>query len=126
MIEPYLLDMALEVLKIIGGVLIPVLTMLGMTYKRKFERQFKKNEIEKEIARYTQWASKLQSFETMDTESKKQTIMKDITPFVIDMDINISNTELELMIEKALTMPKSLKYRLLKEAKDGLVQRTIE
>lgn len=120
MIEPYLVDIAIEILKVLGGILIPVLTMLGMMYKRKFERQLKKNEIEKEIARYTQWASKIRSFESLGTEDKKRTIMEDIKPFVADLEIDISDTELYLMIEAALTMPKSLKYRLLKEAKDAV------
>ena len=128
MIEPYLIDIAIEILKALGGILVPVITTAAILYKRKIdlkfqatERKFEKSEVQHEIDKYINFAGKLKGFETMPIEDKIQAIKDDILIFIQDNGIVISETEIRLMIEKALTMPKSLRYRLLKEAKNELV-----
>ena len=116
MIEPYLLDIAIEVLKLLGGIMIPVITTIAILYKNKLERRFKKGEVQREIDRYANFAQKLRSFEMMPFEDRIQTIKDDILIFIQDNDIVMSEMEINLMIEKALTVP--LKLFRLQEAQN--------
>lgn len=122
MIEPYLIDIAIEILKVLGGILVPVITMAAILYKRKIElkfqaaeRKFQKSEVQREIDRYVNFAGKLKGFEAMPINDKVQAIKDDILIFVQSNGIVLSDTELELMIEKALTIPRKLSLLLSKE-----------
>ena len=115
MIEPYLIDIAIEILKILGGIMIPLITTMAILYKNKVERRFQKSEVQREIDRYANFAQKLRGFEIMSLEDRRQAIKDDILIFIQDNNIPISDTELNLMIEKALTIPVKLSFRLSKE-----------
>jgi hypothetical protein len=129
MIEPYLIDIAIEVLKALGGILVPVITTVAILYKRKLdlkfqaaERKFQRSEVQREIDRYAQWAGELQSFKLLGIEEKKQTIKDAIERYVLDNNISITESELNLMIERALLLPKTFRKLLLSrlEEHDGL------
>lgn len=115
MIEPYLIDIGIEALKILGGVMIPLLTTMAILYKNKIERRLQKSEVQREIDRYVNFAGKLKSFEIMTIKDKVEAIKDDILIFIQDNNIVMSDAELNLMIEKALTIPIKLSLLLSKE-----------
>lgn len=112
MLTPELSNILLEILKVIGTALISGLTIALTVYVNRLQRKIKRNEVQREIDRYAQWALKLESFTSMTFDQQKQIILEDIRTFVMENGIAISDTQLELMIEQALTIPKSLQLTM--------------
>lgn len=105
-IEPYMLNIALEVLKILGGVLIPALTIFVTIYAKKWQRNQIRKDVRNEIRYVTQIST--DTFKLMSFELKKETTLQHLYKFLADEGYNISEPELELMVERELSAPKRL------------------
>ena len=101
-IEPYALNIALEVLKILGGVLVPVLTIIVTVYAKKFENKMKRKAIQGEIDRLTLWADQANSFKLMSAAEKADTVLDTVRLFALESGIAISDSELLLMIDRSM------------------------
>lgn len=128
MVEPLLLTIGLEILKVVGAALVSSLTVFIAMYAKKYERRFQRNEVQGEIDRYTRWANEMQAFRLLGVEEKKQTIKEAVEQFVLENNISITESELNLMIERALLLPKAFRNLLLSrmEEHNGLEIDSIE
>lgn len=119
MIEPYLIDIGIEVLKIIIGIAVPLITIMGTIYANKFRRRFERNEVQREIDHIARFAQQLGTFQSMNIEDRIDAIMDEIQYFVMQNNINISQGQLRLMVEKSLIMPRTIrKLQIMEEQND--------
>ena len=128
MIEPYLIDIGLEILKIAGGILIPMLTIAGTLYAKKLERKIERNALRSEIDKLTTWAGEAKTFQLMSMTERRQAIKESIQLYVYDNNMKISDVEIELMIDRSLQGLRKLEhigeaiYKLNRmEVRDGSV-----
>ena len=108
MFEPYALNIALEILKILGGVLVPLLTIGITIYAKKFENKMERKAIKDEIRFHIVTGEQVEFFSAMEGDNKIETVMEAVQPFIMESGIAISEVELRIMIEQALSTPRKL------------------
>lgn len=109
--DPVVLDVALEVIKAIVGVVIPALTIALTFYTKRLNDKLKRKSLKDEIHRLTQFAEETESFKLMNTKEKEETLLESMKVFVVQNDITISDAELELLVERALQSERNLRMR---------------
>ena len=91
--------------EIVGAVVTLVISAIGIyggTYLKRMEAQFKRKMVLDEISKYTQWADGAKSFKLMSVEEKIETVFMKAVEFIEENDIKISDTELMIMVERAI------------------------
>ena len=133
MIEPYLLNIGLEILKMVGGILVPLLTIIFTIYANKFKKSIERNQVKGEVDRLVQWALQAKSFQTMKLDDRIGAIMESARLFMAENNITMTNTELTIMIENSLAGLKKLeaaRYKINRlrklEEQDGLEKHSTE
>jgi hypothetical protein len=114
-LNPITLEIVLEVVKAIIGVAIPALTIALTLYTKKLNSKLKKKletkSIKDEIHRLTQLARGTQTFKTMNIGEQRDILLESMRAFVIANEIDISEAELMLMIERAIQSDNNLQMR---------------
>ena len=114
MLEPTALSIGLEILKMIGGVLVPFLTIIFTIYAKKWEAAAKRKDIKDEVNRLTQLANSVDSFKLMNSEQKVETIRASIISYAAERNINITIQEIDLLIENSIQSAKRFELYGLK------------
>lgn len=97
--------------QIVGAVVTLVISAIGIyggTYLKRMEAQFKRKMVLDEISKYTQWADGAKSFKLMSVEEKIETVFTRASEFAMENDIQISEKELMLMVERTVQSPNRL------------------
>lgn len=97
--------------EIVGAVVTLVISAIGIyggTYLKRMEAQFKRKMVLDEISKYTQWADGAKSFKLMSVEEKIETVFTRASEFAMENDIQISEKELMLMVERTVQSPNRL------------------
>lgn len=97
--------------QIVGAVVTLVISAIGIyggTYLKRMEVQFKRKMVLDEISKYTQWADGAKSFKLMSVEEKIETVFTRASEFAMENDIQISEKELMLMVERTVQSPNRL------------------
>lgn len=97
--------------EIVGAVVTLVISAIGIyggTYLKRMEVQFKRKMVLDEISKYTQWADGAKSFKLMSVEEKIETVFARASEFAMENDIQISEKELMLMVERTVQSPNRL------------------
>lgn len=97
--------------EIVGAVVALVISAIGIyggTYLKRMEAQFKRKMVLDEISKYTQWADGAKSFKLMSVEEKIETVFTRASEFAMENDIQISEKELMLMVERTVQSPNRL------------------
>lgn len=97
--------------EIVGAVVTLVISAIGIyggTYLKRMEVQFKRKMVLDEISKYTQWADGAKSFKLMSVEEKIETVFTRASEFAMENDIQISEKELMLMVERTVQSPNRL------------------
>jgi hypothetical protein len=127
MISPEILEILLEVLKAILGVAVPALTIWLGFYTRRISKKMEQKALQNEVDRLTTVATQTRTFEEMDFDLKVLAIVESLQLYARQNDIIITDTELQMLVEKSFTSLKTLErigknlYKLhrLSEEKDG-------
>lgn len=106
--EPYALSIALEILKILGGIFVPVMTIGITIYAKKLENKMGRKAVRDEISRHVLAGEQVKFFSSMKDEDKVSTVLEAVGLFVMESGIAISDVELRMMIEQALSTPRKL------------------
>ena len=128
MIDPFVLDILLEIVKAIVGVAIPAMTVWLMFHTKRINDNVKKNALQSKIDQLSQHSEQLQSFQGMTLEDRIEALMEGARRHAMDNDVSISEIELRMMVESSLSSLRTLnsivlRLKLMKENKNG---KTIE
>lgn len=110
-IDPIVLEVGLEVVKAIVGVVIPALTVALTFYTRRLNQKLQKKSLKDEIYRQISLAKEVQTFKAMNMGKKAETLLESMQAFVISNEIPVSDIELKLMVERALQSENNLQMR---------------
>lgn len=110
-IDPIVLEVGLEVVKAIVGVVIPALTIALTFYTKRLNDKFKRKSVVDEIHRLTRLAQETQTFKSMNIGEQTNTLLDSMRTYVLANDIPMSDSELEFLVERTLRSENSLKMR---------------
>ena len=113
MIDPFVLNILLEIVKAIVGVAIPALTVYLAFYARRINENAKRNDLQGRIDALTTHSLQAKSFELMDYESKVEAIVEGALAYAARNDISISPMEVRIMVEGSFTSLIKLERRAL-------------
>jgi len=116
--NPFVLDIVLEIVKAIVGVIIPALTIWLMFHTKRINDNTKRNFLQGKVDHLTQSAEQLQSFQNITFEERIDAIMEAAKREALDHQINISDVELRIMVEGSLSSLRTLNNIGLKLSKE--------
>ena len=116
--NPFVLDIILEIVKAIVGVIIPALTIWLMFHTKRINDNTKRNFLQGKVDHLTQSADQLQSFQNITFEERIDAIMEAAKREASDHQINISEVELRIMVEGSLSSLRTLNNIGLKLSKE--------
>ena len=114
MIDPFVMDIIIEIVKAIVGVVIPAMTIYLAFYTRRFNERMERKALQDEVNRLTTFSSQARSFELMDLDSKIDAIVESVKMYTIKNNINIHDTEIRMMVESSFASLKALEMSGLK------------
>lgn len=106
--DPFVLNIILEVVKAIIGVVIPALTVYLAFYARKVNENVKRKDLQAKIDSLTSHSLQAKSFEDMDYETRVEAIVESAEAYAYRNDIDFSSSEIQLMVENAFISLKTL------------------
>lgn len=106
--DPFVLNIVLEVVKAIVGVVIPAFTIYLGFYTRRVNENVKRKDLQREIDRLTSHSLQLKSFEVMDYETKVDVISESALAYAMRNGIDFSPVEIRIMVEGSFTSLKTL------------------
>lgn len=109
--DPLVLEIGLEVVKAIVGVVVPALTVALTFYTKRLNQKLQKKSLQDEIYRQINLANEVQTFKAMNMGEKATTLLESMQAFVITNQIPVSEVELKLLVERALQSENNLQMR---------------
>lgn len=106
--DPFVLNIVLEVVKAIIGVVIPALTIYLAFYTKRINENVKRKDLKREIDRQTSYSLQLKSFRVMDYETKVEVITESVIAYAARHDMDFSPLEIKIMVEGSFTSLKTL------------------
>jgi len=110
-IDPIVLDIGLEIIKAILGVAVPAMTIALTFYARKINHNLKMKTLKDEIEKLVDIGEETQFFRLMDKKEQQELLLDSMKTFVIGNEINISESQLILLIDRAMNSKQNLKMR---------------
>jgi hypothetical protein len=107
-VDPFVLNIILEIVKAIVGVIVPALTVWLMFHTKRINDNTKRNFLQGKVDQLAQHTEQLQSFQDITFEERIDAIMEAAKREVLDHKINISDVELKIMVESSLSTLRSL------------------
>lgn len=122
--NPLFLEIVLEIVKAIVGVVIPALTIWLMFHTKRINDNVKMNSLQSRIDQLSQHSEQLQSFKNMTLEERVESLMQGARRHAMDNGINITDIELRIMVEGSLQSLRMLynigyQLQLKKELENG-------
>jgi hypothetical protein len=106
--DPFVLNIALEVVKAIIGVAIPALTIYLTFYTKRVQEKVERKALQNEIDRLTSHALQAKSFELMDYGSRVEAVVESIRTYAMRNDMMLHDVEIKLLVEQSFSSLKSL------------------
>lgn len=91
-----------EIVGAVVALIIGAIGVYGGTYLKRMESQLKRKMILDEISKYAEWANGAKSFKLMSSEEKIETVFMKAVEFAEENGIQISDTELLMMVERTI------------------------
>lgn len=101
-------ELLTQVITIVAGLLLTGVSTLGAFYIKRFSDNMKRKTLLDEINRYVGWVNDVPSFKLMSVEEKRETILEKISNFARENDISLPDSEIALMVERAVESRKKL------------------
>ncbi len=103
-----------EIITVVLGLIITGISTYGAFRVKLLTDKMKKQTLLNEINRYVEFAEKAKSFQLMNSDEKKETILEKAQEFALENGIQISPSELKLMVEGSMQSLKKLEGIALK------------
>lgn len=108
MTDPFVLNIALEVVKAVVGVVIPALTVYLAFYTKRINEKMMRKDLQREVDSLTSRALQIKSFEKMDYDSKIEAIIESAQAYAMRNEIDFSAAEIRIMVEVSFNSLKTL------------------
>jgi hypothetical protein len=112
-----------EIITVVLGLIITGVSTYGAFRVKLLTDKMKKQTLLSEINRYVEFAEKAKSFQLMSSDEKKETILEKAQEFALENGIQISPSELKLMVEGSMQSLKKLEGIGLKIMKMNKLQK---
>jgi uncharacterized membrane protein len=100
--DPFWLDIALEIVKAIVGVAIPALTVWLMFHGKRWNNDSKMRSLKNRIGQLSQASNNLQTWQGLTYEERIESLMEAARLEAMDYEVSISEVELRIMVERSL------------------------
>lgn len=117
---------------VLGAVLTFVTTWVAY-WNKKLTAKLKMKDLSNEVNRFVQWADQANSFKLMSKEEKTQTVLEKVKLYAIENEISVTDSELQLLIEKSIQSLRSfellgleLKLKNKLKSKEAVNEHSIE
>jgi hypothetical protein len=128
--EPFAMEIVIEVVKAIVGVAIPALTVYLAFYTKRINEKMERKALQAEVDRLTNFAQQSRSFEIMDYDSRVAAVVESVRLYALKNDMTLHDNEIQMLVEASFGTLRALEgvglklYQLkLSEDKHG---KTIE
>jgi len=95
-------DFIWQILGAFVALLVGAIGTWGGIYLKQIETKLKRKMLLDEINRYVTWMQETESFESMSQSEKIETVLAKAVEFAEENEINVTEKELDIMVENAI------------------------
>ena len=95
-------DFIWQILGAFVALLVGAIGTWGGIYLKQIEAKLKRKMLLDEINRYVTWMQETESFESMSQSEKIETVLAKVVEFAEENEINVTEKELDIMVENAI------------------------
>lgn len=126
MVDPFILEIILEVVKAIIGVAIPALTVYLAFYAKRINENVKLKALQNKVDNLTAHSLQVKSLEIVDYETRVAAIVDSAEAYAARNDMNFSRIEIQMMVESSFNSLRVLENTGLRLYKQKLQLRKKE
>ena len=108
MINPFVMEIVIEVVKALVGVAIPAMTIYLAFYTKRINEKMERKALQDEVNRLTTFATQARSFELMDYDSRVDAVVESVKLYAMQNNMILHEVEIRMMVEASFTSLKSL------------------
>lgn len=126
MVDPFILEIILEVVKAIIGVAIPALTVYLAFYAKRINENVKLKALQNKVDNLTAHSLQVKSLEIVDYETRVAAVVDSAEAYAARNDMNFSRIEIQMMVESSFNSLRVLENTGLRLYKQKLQLRKKE
>ncbi len=115
-------ELITQLITIVSGIIFTAISTLGAFYMKRLSDKAKLKTLKDEVNRYVSWALQASSFKLLTAQEKNESVFMKAKEFAEDNDIKVSDSELALMVERAVQSLSELESIGLKLRSENLMK----